>query len=362
LPPSKYFIAPFYFINFGKSKDKYMQIDIRDIVNQYSQLQKTDSKIVIFSHINPDGDAVGSALGLFHYLKNTVRDIKVILPNRFPDFLDFLPGADEVLFFDKQTKLSSGFIADADFLFFLDFNDPERIEKMGKKAMVSKAIKIMIDHHPEPVNFADFSISDTSVCSTAELIYEFIRLLDDKKGQNKEMADCLMAGIITDTGLFNHNSEQRRTYEIVAELLDLGADKDKIVQKIYNEYPFHRMQLLGNALHNRLSYHPAFNTAFIWLPKEDLEKYHHQNGDTEGFVNIPLSIAGIKFSALFIEKEDHIKCSFRSTGSFDVNLFARNYFNGGGHLNASGGKSFAPLNKTIEHFVQLLKKHQNEII
>jgi bifunctional oligoribonuclease and PAP phosphatase NrnA len=337
-----------------QSIDKFLT----EIANNIS----SSSKVVIFSHINPDGDAIGSSLGLYHYLKDRVGEVQVIMPNRFPDFLKFLPGSDKILIFDRETKKASEIISNADFLFFLDFNDIKRIEKMGEIAASSKGLKIMIDHHPEPELFAAFSISDTEVCSTSELIFEFISKIENGNFLNADFANCLMAGIITDTGLFNHNSERRRTFEIVASLLDMGADKEKIIQKIYNEYPYHRMQLLGNALHNRLMVYPEFGTAFIYLPKDDLLKYNHQIGDTEGFVNIPLSISGIKFSAIFIEKDDQVKCSFRSTGTFDVNEFARKYFNGGGHLKASGGRSFDSLNKTIEIFVQLIEKHKNEIL
>jgi bifunctional oligoribonuclease and PAP phosphatase NrnA len=338
-----------------------MDNQIQIISQEISKKISNQSKVVIFSHMNPDGDAVGSSLGLYHYLKSRVGKIDVIMPNKFPDFLSFLPGSDKVLFFDMELNKASKAISNADLLFYLDFNDPSRINKMGEIAALNKGIRIMIDHHPQPTDFADYSISEISVCSTAELVFEFVTIASAGKFFDKNMADCLLAGIITDTGLFNHNSERRRTFEIVADLLDMGGDKTGIIQHIYNEYPFTRMQLLGNALHNRLSYYPRFGTAFIYLPKSDLDKYQHQVGDTEGFVNIPLSIAGVRFSAIFLEKEDHVKCSFRSSGNFDVNIFARKFFNGGGHLNASGGKSFESLNKTIETFVQLIEKHQDEI-
>jgi phosphoesterase RecJ-like protein len=336
-----------------------MNQKLKIILNNIAKHIRSQCKVVIFSHINPDGDAIGSTLGLYHYLKNKVGEVVVIMPNRFPNFLKFLPSTEEILIFDQETSKASTIILNADLLFFLDFNDPKRIDKMGEVACSSKGLKVMIDHHPAPIDFADLAISDTTVCSTSELVYEFINIVEKGKFKDKNMAICLMAGIITDTGVFYHNSEKKRTYEIVGELLEMGADKAKIIQEIYNEYPYHRMQLLGNALHNRLEFYPEFATAFIYLPKDDLEKYNHENGDTEGFVNMPLSISGVRFSAIFLEKEDHIKCSFRSIGNFNVNEFARQYFNGGGHLNASGGKSFKSLNKTIDIFVQLVEKYQN---
>jgi bifunctional oligoribonuclease and PAP phosphatase NrnA len=339
-----------------------MEQCITEIARNIAKYINTSSKIVIFSHINPDGDAIGSALGLYHYLKKTTGDVFVIMPNGFPDFLNFLPASGQIVLFDKETEKAGGLIASADMIFYLDFNDPKRIEKMGKLASHVKAVKVMIDHHPDPVEFADYSLSDTSVCSTAELVFEFIHAMGAKLLIEKEAADCLLTGIITDTGMFNHNSERRRTFEIVADLLDMGADKQKIIQEVYNNYPFNRMQLLGNALHNRFCFYPEYGAAFIYLPKDDLEKYKHQVGDTEGFVNMALSVAGVKVSAIFLEKDDHIKCSFRSTGNFDVNVLAKKYFNGGGHKNASGGKSFQPLNKTKEQFVQLLEKYKYEIL
>jgi len=321
-----------------------------------------DRQVVIFSHVNPDGDAIGSTLGLYHYLKNKVAKVTVIVPNDFPDFLKWMPENEKILQFDTQTSQSSEIILNADLIFYCDFNDPKRVEKISDVVKNAKGIKIMIDHHPDPVDFVDYMISDISVSSTSELMYEFISTMEGSNLNGKEIADCLLTGIITDTGMFNHNSENRRTFDIVAELLSLGADKKFIIQKIYNEYPLNRMLLLGNALYNRLKFYPQFSTAFIFLSKIDLEKHKHQMGDTEGFVNIALSIAGAKFSALFLEKDDHVKISFRSNGQFDVNFFARKYYHGGGHKNASGGKSYETLNNTIDNFVQLIEQHKDEIV
>lgn len=338
-----------------------MKEDIVKVSSEIGKILDKDKRIVIFSHVNPDGDAVGSAQGLYHYLRTWISQVTVVLPNNFPAFLNWIPENEKILQFDSQTIQATKAIQKADILFYCDFNDPNRIEKISEVVNTSNNIKIMIDHHPEPVHFADFMISDTSVSSTSELIYEFISLLEAGKPKGKAIADCLMTGIVTDTGLFNHNSENRRTFEIVADLLEMGADKKFIIQKIYNDYPYDRMRLLGNSLHNRLKFYPEFASAFIYLPKEDLVNFNHQMGDTEGFVNIPLSITGVRFSALFIEKEDQIKISFRSTGDFDVNQFARKYYHGGGHKNASGGKSYETLNITIDKFVQLLQQYKMEI-
>jgi bifunctional oligoribonuclease and PAP phosphatase NrnA len=339
-----------------------MRKDLIKISRSLGEKIDKGKKVVIFGHVNPDGDAIGSTLGLYHYLKTRVTEVTVIVPNNFPDFLKWMPDNEKILRFDSQTKQSEELILKADLVFYCDFNDPKRVEKMDEVAKLAKGIKIMIDHHPDPVDFADYIISDTSVSSTAELIYEFISIIEGKTIIGKEIANCLLTGIITDTGMFNHNSENQRTFEIVAGLLSMGADKKLIIQKIYNEYPFDRMLLLGNALHNRFKFYPEFASSFIYLSKEELKKYNHQMGDTEGFVNIALSVAGAKFSALFIEKNDHVKISLRSNGQFDVNQFARKYYNGGGHKNASGGKSFETLNNTIDLFVKLIETHKEEII
>ena len=338
-----------------------MREDLIQISKEIGKIINKNKRIVIFGHTNPDGDAIGSTQGLYHYLKSRVAQVTVVIPNNFPTFLNWIPENGKILQFDTQTSKATEAIQQADIIFYCDFNDPKRIEKVSAVVKDAGNIKIMIDHHPDPVDFAQFMISDTTVSSTAELIFEFISVLENGKPKGKEIADCLLTGIITDTGLFNHNSENRRTFEIFADLLDMGADKKFIIQKIYNEYPYDRMMLLGNALHHRLKFYPEFSTAFIYLPKDDLEKYNHQMGDTEGFVNIALSLAGVKFSALFIEKDDQIKISLRSVGNFDVNLFARKHYNGGGHKNASGGKSYESLNNTIDKFVKLIEEYKDEI-
>lgn len=339
-----------------------MKEGLKEIIKEVGTCIKRDSKVVIFGHVNPDGDAVGSTLGLYHYLKDKVSDLQVIMPNDFPDFLKWMPRTEDLICFDKEPRSSKKIIANADLLFFCDFNDPKRTNGIGDHINSGKNIKVMIDHHPEPVDFVDYMISDISVSSTAELVFELIEVLEGTKISGVEIAECLLTGIITDTGMFHHNSETRRTFEIVGKLLEMGANKAKIINKLYNEYPYTRMQLLGNTLHNRLRFYPDLATAFVFLTKEDLEKYNHQNGDSEGFVNMALSIDGANFSAIFIEKEDHVKISFRSIGKFDVNQFARKYYNGGGHKNAAGGKSFDSLTKTIENFVELLRENKREII
>ncbi len=215
--------------------------------------------------------------------------------------------------------------------------------------------------HPQPVDFVDYIISDTNVSSASELMYEFISEIYSND-LSKEVATCLLTGIITDTGLFDHNSDNLRTFEIVAQLLSQGADKKLIINKVYNEHPYRRMQLLGNVLHNRMTYFPGYGTAYLYISKEDIEKYNYQDGDSEGFVNMAMSIKDINFAVIFIEKEDYIKLSLRSIGNFDVNKIARKYYNGGGHKNAAGGRSYKSLNTTLNEFKCILKDYSNDIL
>ncbi len=339
-----------------------MNIEIKDKAIAFEQLINQNTNFVVFGHVNPDGDAIGSTLALYHYLKNRQKHVWVITPNDFPDFLKWMPGADEIIKFSENEAETEKQIKNADVLIFCDFNDLKRLSKLEGLVKESTLPKVMIDHHPQPTGFAQIEFSDTRVSSTAELMFEVLFELSGKKYMNNDLADCLLTGIITDTGVFHHNSEQPRTYEIIAELIRVGGNKQKVINEIYNTNTYDKLKLLGNNLLNGMHYYPEFASAFIVLSKQDQQKFNYQNGDTEGHVNIPLSINGVNFSALFIEKDDYIKISFRSKSKFDVNEFARKYYHGGGHVNAAGGKSFKKLNKTLEVFVSLLEKHKSEII
>lgn len=339
-----------------------MKKELKENLISVSKTVKNSNNIVIFGHVNPDGDAMGSTLGLYHYLKTTKTDVTVIVPNDFPVFLKWMPASEDVIVFESNKNEARKRINNADLMIICDFNDPKRCNGVTELINSSKCTKVMFDHHPQPIDFVDHMISDTSVSSTCELVFEYIKEVDGDKISGQEMAQCLLTGIITDTGLFNHNSETTRTFEIVSELLKLGADKSLIIKKLYNEYPITRMQLLGNTLHNRLHFFPEYGASYIYLSKEDQVNHKYQIGDSEGFVNIALSIQGANFAAIFIEKDDLVKTSFRSKGSFDVNQFARKHFNGGGHKNAAGGKSYTSLNKTLETFVNLLSEYKEQIL
>jgi phosphoesterase RecJ-like protein len=324
-------------------------------------LETTPQKIALLIHINPDGDALGSALGLSKLLSNMGHDCLVISPNEFPDFLRWMPGAQEICLLSESFSKAEEFMKEAGLIFVVDCNELKRIIRLQEDYNNSTGYKILIDHHPNPDLEVDCMLSDTSVSSTAELIYRFMIETSLQDYADKDVAACLFTGIMTDTGCFSHNSSSRKTFEIVASLLDFGIDKDEIYNRIYNNYSEKRMHLLGFSLHEKMEVLEEYHTAILSLTRAELISFEHQVGDTEGFVNYPLSIKGIRFSVLFVENEDKIKISFRSKGSFPVNEMARKYFNGGGHVNASGGESFKNMSETILLFKSVLPDYREQL-
>ena len=312
-----------------------------------SVLKSPGRKIVLLSHFNPDGDTLGSSLGLLGLFSKMGQKCHVISPNDYPDFLKWLPGNEDIIILKHAHNRSLDIIKSADILFAVDFNELKRFKELKEVFEASSAFKVMIDHHPDPAMKVDCLLSDTSASSTAELVYRFIVENGFQRMMDKDIATCLFTGIMTDTGCFSYNSSNRKTWETVAELLDYGINKDEIYALTYDNYSDHRMRLLGYSLNDKMEVFPEFKTGFISLSQEDMLKYHFEVGDSEGFVNYPLSIKGIRFSALFIEKEDHVKISFRSKGDFAVNEFSRDNFHGGGHKNASGGEAYSSLAETI---------------
>lgn len=324
-----------------------------------SSLQEllTDRKrpICIVVHTNPDGDAIGSALGFFSVLNGLgYEHAKVVAPNAYASFLHWMPGNDQVIIASEEPAIASAAIANANLLFCLDFNGLSRAEQLESDLANSKAIKIMIDHHPQPEKGFDLVFSDTGVSSTAELVYEVITALGHEDAIDLDAAQCLYAGIVTDTGSFSFSCNNPRTYEITARLIGKGVDGAHIQRLIYNTYSAQRMRLLGFCLSEKLVVLEKHHTAYISLTKDEMQRFDHQEGDTEGIVNYALSIAGICMAALFVEKDDCIKISLRSTDPVDVNQFARAHYNGGGHKNAAGGKSFADMHNTLMKFEVLV--------
>lgn len=339
--------------------EKQGNYNINDIKNL---LDNPPKNILIITHINPDGDAMGSSLALYNLLKNAGHNPSVVTPNDYPEFLQWLPGNDNVLVSMKKEKAVREKIAGAEIIFGIDFNDLGRIKKLGDLVLNSSAYKVIIDHHPFPEPCADSIITDINVSSTAELIHRIIEETGMQEYVDKDVAVCIFTGIMADTGCFSYNSSNKDTYLTVAKLLDYGFDKDKVYYNMYDNFSAERMRLLGYSLNEKMEVYPEYKTAVISLKKEELKKYNFQPGDSENFVNYPLSVKNICFSALFIEKKDHVKASFRSKGGFAVNEFSRRHFNGGGHLNAAGGESYTTLEKTLKIFKDLLPGYKKELL
>ena len=322
----------------------------------------TPKNIVIIPHKNPDGDAMGSTLALRNYLLNTHENVTVITPNDYPSFLKWLPGDDSVIIYENQSLQANELIAKADYIFTLDFNHLGRCGDLQIPLESAKAIFVMIDHHQQPGDYAKYTYSDPEMCSTCEMIYHFMDKMDDLHLLNAEIATCLYTGIMTDTGSFRYRSTTSTTHRVVAHLIDAGADNTSIHENIYDINTLNKLKLKGVALEN-LHLIPEFRTAYITFTQKELNDHNFKKGDTEGFVNIGLSIENIIFAVIFIENEAEniIKMSFRSKGSFSVNEFARTHFEGGGHNNAAGGKSDESLAVTIEKFISILPNYKNEL-
>lgn len=332
-----------------------------DII-ELKQLLTKSKRIVIVPHKNPDGDAIGSSLGLYHYLKQNGHQAVVITPNDYPEFLKWIPGEDTILKYDENQKKAIDLVQQADLIFTLDFNALHRTGNMESILADSNAIKIMIDHHQQPDNYAKYVYSDASICSTSQMIYHFIEMLDDINNINKEIATCLYVGIMTDTGSFRFASTTSTTHHVIASLIDKGANNANIHNSVYDSNSYDKLQLLGCALNN-LKLVEEFNTAYITLSQKELNSFDYKKGDTEGIVNYALSLKNVNFAVIFIEhkKEGIIKISLRSKGDFDVNTFARKHFNGGGHTNAAGGRSELNLKNTIEKFIGILPNYKDDL-
>ncbi|WP_455668446.1 DHH family phosphoesterase [Phocaeicola sp.] len=321
-------------------------------------------KIVIVTHVSPDGDAIGSSLGLFHFLESQEKTVNVIVPNAFPDFLRWMPGAKDIIRYDKYTEFADKLINEADVICCLDFNALSRIDAMADTVANSPARKMMIDHHLNPEELCKIIISHPGISSTSELIFRLICRLGYFGDITKEGAECIYTGMMTDTGGFTYNSNDREIYYIISELLSKGIDKDDIYRKVYNTYSEGRLRLMGYVLYDKMQVFPQFNAALIWLTKEEQNKFQYVKGDTEGFVNIPLSIKNIIFSVFLREdtEKNMIKISLRSVGTFPCNKVAAEFFNGGGHLNASGGEFYGTMDEAIELYKQALVKYEDLLL
>jgi len=326
-------------------------------IQSIQSLLATPKKIAIIPHRSPDGDAMGSTLGLYHFLLKYNHQPIVIAPNEFPDFLAWLPGSETVEIFEKNKENCTKILEEAEVVFTLDFNALHRVGEMEKVLEKLTAPFIMIDHHQKPDDYAAYTYSDPSFGSTCEMVYNFISLLGEKQAIDKTIGTCIYTGILTDSGSFKFPGTTGNTHRIVADLIDLGVENTTIPSLLFENSSYNRLQLLGRALQN-MKVLPEHKTSYITLTQEELNSFQHVKGDTEGIVNYGLSIKGIHFTAIFIENKEEqiIKISFRSQGGFDVNQFARDHFNGGGHRNAAGGKSELSMAETVRKFENLVTK------
>ncbi len=328
----------------------------------FSYLERPGN-IVIIGHKNPDGDAMGSTLGLKHYFDKKGHKTQVLMPNEFPEFLRWMPGSKTIYRFNRQNNQCIKALAKSNIIFLLDFNAFHRVgNDMENTLKKYKNNFVLIDHHPQPCEFT-YMYSDTSISSTCQMVYNFIEMTGDLEYIDENIATCLYTGIMTDTGSFRFRSTTSTTHRVIADLIDKGAKNDRIHSSIYDANSYDRLLLLGRALTN-LEIVANYKTAFITLTQEDKDEFEYQKGDTEGFVNYVLSLKDIVFAAIFIQDKESgiIKISFRSKGSFSVNKFAHNYFNGGGHNNAAGGKSNESIEETIQKFKSLLPEYKQELL
>ncbi|EOR92604.1 3'-to-5' oligoribonuclease A [Arcticibacter svalbardensis MN12-7] len=332
-------------------------------LNTLKELLALPRRIVITTHHKPDGDAMGSSLGLYNYLIQKGHHVKVITPSDYPVFLQWMPNNTEVLIYPQQTEQSNTFIAEAELVFCLDFNALNRIHEMGVQIQESPAKKVMIDHHLEPQDFDDYRYWSINACSTAQLVYEFIiQVMEEPDLINKDVATCLYTGIMTDSGSFRFPTTTPRVHIIVADLITRGAENWKIHQLVYDNFSESRLRFLGYCLLNKLVVLPEYKAAYFSVSAEELKRFTITTGDSEGLVNYALTINGIRLAALIIERPDTVKLSLRSTGDFPANEICKKYFKGGGHRNAAGGQSDLSLDDTVLKFKEILIEYKSLLI
>jgi phosphoesterase RecJ-like protein len=317
---------------------------------------------VIVTHHKPDADALGSSLGLAGYLKKKGHTVHVIAPSDYPTFLNWMPGNNEVFIFERKLHdKAQQIVSKADIIFCLDFSALARINELGEMVSKASAKKVLIDHHLDPEHFADFEQWDDKSASTAGLIFELIVALGDRQVIDSDIADCLYAGLMTDTGGFRHTNTRREEFMIASDLVSLGANPTQVSKLIYDTNSLERLRLTGFVLSEKLQVIPEYQTAYITLTSDELKRFGSQTGDTEGFVNYGLSIKGIRLALLIYDRGEQIKLSFRSLGDFSVNKFARKHFEGGGHRNAAGGTSKLSLQGTVDKFLKLLPEYKDQL-
>lgn len=331
-------------------------------VNELKQLLSVPANIALFSHRNPDGDAIGSTLAMRHYLEQYGHSVHVFFPSEFPEDFAYLPGSSEVLIWDIHTEECKALLPTKTIFFYLDFNGLDRIDKLGEFIRNLPGQRILIDHHLYPEVSTDYVLSKPEASSTCELVYEFIvEHMRDSQRLTPKIGDCIFTGIITDTGSFRHATNSR-IYRIAAELVDRGVNDTLIQDLINNNQKERNLRLLGHCLYNRMEYYPEFATALIWLSKKDYEDFEIRRGDTEGIVNYLLTIRDVKLAAFIHNQPNIVKLSLRSKGDFDVQAICKKYFQGGGHKNAAGAFTHSSLKATIQKFKDLLPEYKEALL
>ncbi|MFM7080000.1 MAG: DHH family phosphoesterase [Bacteroidota bacterium] len=322
---------------------------------------KTKRKIVVTTHHRPDGDAMGSSLALGLFLEHSGHEVSVVTPSDYPDFLNWLPGQHLVLSFDKDSHACIENVTNAEGIFCLDFNTPGRVEKLAPALIDSKAFKILVDHHLDPSDFCDITFSFPESCATSELIYHLITNLGTQEQLTSSMGSCLYTGIMTDTGSFRFSSMTADTHRIIASLIESGVTNHEVHENIYDNFSIDRTRFLGYCINEKLHFLPEYKAAYIAISNRELEQFNHLPGDTEGIVNFALGIKGVRLAAFFCERDGMVKISFRSKGDFSVKEMASMHFFGGGHANASGGKSTDGLQMAVQKFLDILPSYADRL-
>ena len=334
---------------------KEKAIKFRDLLSQ-------KKNIVITTHRGPDGDAMGSSLALYNILVNLGHKVTVITPNDYASFLHWMPGNDKVIEYDGNESLANEITNSAELIIMLDFNSKNRLDNYADTVFSSDTYKVLIDHHQDPdMKIADLIFSDPDSCSTAQLLYEVLDLMNFTENIDQDIAECLYTGIMTDTGSFKYNSTTSKTHNIIAKLIDKGARSSMIHDLVYDNSSADKMKLLGYCINDKLLLYPENNSAIISLTNEELNKFNFKKGDTEGIINYALAIKDIIFAAFVVEREGVVKLSLRSKGDFKVNIIANKYFNGGGHTNAAGGISSVNVNETIKKVEEIINNYKEEL-
>lgn len=336
-------------------------VNLMENIKELQRLLSTPKDIVLTSHRNPDGDAIGSTLALYHFFRRQGHSVTMIVPSDFPENLSWMEGIRDMLVYDDDPEDVKDLFEKKDIVFCLDFNAIDRIDKLGQLFIDKEEIvKVMIDHHLFPEAFPDFTLSDTSASSTCELVFRFIGMLGQLGQIDEVIGECLMTGILTDTGSFKYSTSPR-LFKIVAHLLEVGVDDYKLQDLIFNSMKEKHLRLLGHCLNKRMEILEELHTGIIVLTKSDYKQFDIKRGDTEGIVNFLLKIKNIKVAAFIMEQPTIVKISLRSKGDFSVQEIAQKYFRGGGHKNASGGASFIGLRPTVRKFKEILPEYKEKL-